>query len=133
LQITLNFGGNVSRGVTNLPQAFADLIAGVPNIRRCRCGAHGTLRALEAESSGIIIQPPGSSIDTPKGHSSPYSGNFTSSEGTKWLKMTRPTIDSGAARKAPKGPHIQVQNASANSTSSGLSVRRRPTIVGVMK
>ena len=42
-------------------------------------------------------------------------------------------MHSGAARKAPNGPHIQVQKASASNTMSGLSVIRRPTIVGVMK
>jgi hypothetical protein len=40
------------------------------------------------------------------------------------------TIDSGAATKAPTGPHIQVQNAIARSINSGLSVIRRPTMVG---
>ena len=42
-------------------------------------------------------------------------------------------IDSGTASSAPIGPHIQVQNASARNTKSGLSVSRRPTMVGVMK
>ena len=35
--------------------------------------------------------------------------------------------------QAPIGPQIQVQNASARNISSGLSVIRRPTMVGVMK
>jgi hypothetical protein len=36
------------------------------------------------------------------------------------------------ARTAPDGPHSQVQNAMARKTASGLSVRRRPSTVGVM-
>jgi hypothetical protein len=40
------------------------------------------------------------------------------------------TINSGAARKAPTGPHTQVQNASTRNISSGLSVIRRPTMLG---
>lgn len=42
-------------------------------------------------------------------------------------------IENGAASNAPTGPEIQVQNASASKIRSGLSVRRRPMIVGVMK
>ena len=55
-----------------------------------------------AEFAAISIQVPKSSIQ---------SGSLTSLGGNKWLKTTRPTIDSGTARNAPIGPHSQVQNA----------------------
>src|ERR1700733_4301490 len=47
--------------------------------------------------------------------------------------MTSPTIESGTASRAPNGPHIQVQKAKARNTRSGLSVSRRPMMVGVTK
>jgi hypothetical protein len=38
----------------------------------------------------------------------------------------------GTARNAPKGPHIQAQQAMAKKTRKGFKVWRCPMIVGVM-
>ena len=62
-----------------------------------------------------------------------YPGKFISSRGTRWPSTTNETISSGTARKAPIGPHSQVQNTSARNTRNGLIVSRRPTMLGVMK
>ena len=40
-------------------------------------------------------------------------------------------IKSGTAKKAPIGPHIQVQNAIDKKIRNGLRVRRCPTNAGV--
>src|ERR1044072_3827896 len=62
-----------------------------------------------------------------------HCGNAGSSFGKTWCAITSSTIKIGTARKAPIGPHNQVQNTSDRNTVSGLSVRRRPMMLGVMK
>src|ERR1700730_10693875 len=46
-----------------------------------------------------------------------HPGSLTSSDGKTWLTSTSATISSGTARKAPNGPHSQVQNAMARKTA----------------
>ena len=48
------------------------------------------------------------------------------------LYATTTEMSSGTARNAPKGPHIQAQNAIDKKTRNGFRVRRCPMIVGVM-
>src|SRR5205085_9795730 len=62
-----------------------------------------------------------------------YPGKFISSCGQTCPRTTMQTISSGTARNAPIGPHSHVQNTSAKNTKNGLSVRRLPTMLGVMK
>ena len=42
-------------------------------------------------------------------------------------------IKSGTATNAPAGPHSQVQNINDKNTVRGLSARRRPMMLGVIK
>src|SRR5712671_1947828 len=60
-------------------------------------------------------------------------GSSVSSSMIRWLTITRPKIRNGTDRKAPTGPHSQVQNARLRNTASGFNVRRRPTMLGVTK
>src|SRR5882724_12551562 len=61
------------------------------------------------------------------------SGSCGELTGIKCSFTINPTIKSGDDRKAPIGPHSQVQNASARNTASAFSDSLRPTIVGVTK
>src|SRR5262249_58457421 len=62
-----------------------------------------------------------------------YSGSSASSPYVRWRAINTPRIRNGTDRNAPIGPHSQVQNARLRNTASGLSVRRRPTMLGGTK
>src|ERR1051326_1466836 len=124
LQILLKIARCGGGGVADFANAFARFFRRVSHGLRCGGGRiHGCTPCRKTDCR----------ISAQRSKKFHYSGSLTSSDGKRWLNTTRPMIDRGEARKAPIGPHIQVQNASASTTMSGLSVMRRPTMAGVMK
>src|SRR5262245_52364908 len=103
---------------------FAGLLDGVARYVAHVCtGALLRLRVAKGVPGRLTGRARKSSIAHP--------GSFGSSDGSRCVPITSPTIDSGTARKAPIGPHNQAQNTIAMNTTSGLSVRRWPRLVGV--
>src|SRR5262249_36536385 len=132
LQVRLDIATRGRGGFAALSRRILDVPCRLPNRipDRAGCVGHGLAPLSPKKYSPCRQRGAREKVPLPRRARPCHSGSLLSSGGNRWVIVTRMTMVSGTARKAPIGPHSQAQKAMASRTASGLSVRRWPSTVG---